>query len=85
MSDMPLYTLISLGSHAPYDISLYLPNNNSNCNLIGFNCFPGPATSNRVRIGIVTNQENDCGSCDSRIGFGGGGNYCGANDGNTCG
>ena len=38
---------------------------------------------NRARIGIISNQENDCNTPDSKIGFGTGGypNY----DDNTCG
>jgi len=35
-----------------------------NCNKEGFNVAIGKA-----RIGIVGNNENDCNSCDSRIGF----------------
>ena len=36
----------------------------------------------RARIGILSNEQNDCNSCDSRIGFGTGGqpdysNSCG--------
>ena len=38
--------------------------------------------ASKVRIGIIANQENDCNSCDSRIGFGTGG-Y--PEDSNTCG
>ena len=36
----------------------------------------------KARIGFIANQENDCHSCDSRIGFGTGG-Y--SDDTNTCG
>ena len=36
----------------------------------------------KARIGVVSNQENDCASCDSRIGFGTGGLPV---DSNTCG
>ncbi|XP_028396125.1 uncharacterized skeletal organic matrix protein 5-like [Dendronephthya gigantea] len=35
-----------------------------NCNKEGFNVF------SRMRIGLFANQENDCYSCDSWIGFG---------------
>ena len=44
-----------------------------NCNKEGFNAV------GIARIGYVANQENDCGTCDSRIGFGtrGGSNACG--------
>jgi hypothetical protein len=45
-----------------------------NCNREGFNNYH-PAT--RVRLGIISNQENDCNTPDSRIGIGGRGNYCG--------
>ena len=38
-----------------------------NCNKEGFNAL---CTYNRIRIGILGNNENDCTSCDSRIGFG---------------
>ncbi|XP_015757669.1 PREDICTED: uncharacterized skeletal organic matrix protein 5-like [Acropora digitifera] len=52
-----------------------------NCNKQGFNVLGGRGTS-KARIGIVANQENNCLSCDSRIGFGTGG-Y--PDDSNTCG
>lgn len=35
-----------------------------------------------ARIGIIANNENDCNSCNSRIGFGTGGSN---DDSNTCG
>jgi hypothetical protein len=38
-----------------------------------------------IRIGIVANQENDCGSCDSRIGVGATGTYCGQDPNNSAG
>jgi hypothetical protein len=46
-----------------------------NCNRDGFNVVSPDATN--VRIGIVSNQENNCDSPDSRIGIGTEGNYCG--------
>lgn len=54
-----------------------------NCNLEGFNV--NPIRQTRARIGIVSNQENDCRSPDSRIGFGTNGNWCGQNDRNSAG
>ena len=36
----------------------------------------------KARIGILGNNENDCTTCDSRIGFGTGGKH---DDSNTCG
>jgi hypothetical protein len=52
------------------------------CNRIGFNNYHEYA---HVRIGIISNQEGDCNSPDSRIGFGGGGTACGQNGGNRVG
>ena len=53
----------------------------TNCNKEGFNV---KVTSNnsKARIGIIANNENDCLTCDSRIGYGTGGI---ADDSNTCG
>ena len=53
-----------------------------NCNKEGFNVLFGSKQQSKARIGIVANNEDDCESCDSRIGFGTGGNY---DDSNTCG
>ena len=57
-----------------------------NCNQEGFNTkwsFTNPAYALRAaRIGILGNEQNDCITCDSRIGFGTGG---GPDDTNTCG
>ena len=50
-----------------------------NCNVEGFNAVCGGP---RARIGILGNEQNDCLSCDSRIGFGTGGAH---DDSNTCG
>ena len=54
-----------------------------NCNKEGFNAActrPGPIRA--ARIGILGNNENDCVTCDSRIGFGTGRAH---DDSNTCG
>ncbi|XP_022778556.1 uncharacterized skeletal organic matrix protein 5-like, partial [Stylophora pistillata] len=55
-----------------------------NCNREGFNTLCGwsGAFQPRARIGILSNEQNNCHSCDSRIGFGTGGhpdfsNSCG--------
>jgi hypothetical protein len=55
-----------------------------NCNQEGFSSNPAPGNPAfaRVRIGIVSNQENDCNSPDSWIGVGGFGAPCGG-DPNT--
>ena len=44
-----------------------------NCNKEGFNAVGGKPSNSKARIGIISNQQNDCASCDSRIGFGTGG------------
>ena len=44
-----------------------------NCNKEGFNAVGTASHHSKARIGYIANQENDCGSCDSRIGFGTGG------------
>ena len=54
----------------------------TNCNREGFNAVGTTSAHSKARIGIINNQENDCGSCDSRIGFGTGG-Y--PDNSNTCG
>ncbi len=43
------------------------------CDLEGFNAQCTSGASSRVRIGIVANDQNSCGSCDSWIGIGGDG------------
>jgi len=53
----------------------------TNCNKEGFNVAGGKSHS-KARIGILGNEQKDCASCDSRIGFGTGG-Y--PDDSNTCG
>ena len=41
------------------------------CNKEGFNAFGGePHFFSKARIGIISNNEDNCASCDSRIGFG---------------
>ena len=54
----------------------------SHCNKEGFNVY---YKATMARIGIISNQENDCKSPDSRIGFGTGGSHCGQNDKNSAG
>ena len=54
----------------------------SNCNKEGFNAVSGVYSNSRARIGIIANQENDCETCDSRVGFGTGGAH---DDSITCG
>ena len=54
----------------------------TNCNKEGFNVLCDGSSNSKARIGIVANNEDDCESCDSRIGFGTGGDY---DDSDTCG
>ena len=44
-----------------------------NCNIEGFNSFCSAGDYSKARIGLVSNNEDDCNRCDSRIGFGTGG------------
>ena len=52
------------------------------CNKEGFNAVGSSEYNSKARIGIISNEQNDCLSSDSRIGFGTGGKY---DDSNTCG
>ena len=52
-----------------------------NCNKEGFNVVSTSSWA-KARIGFLGNEQNDCHSCDSRIGFGTGGKL---EDSNTCG
>lgn len=53
------------------------------CNIEGFNAVSGSPNRPKARIGIIANNEDhECNSCDSRIGFGSGGH---PDDSNTCG
>ena len=54
----------------------------SYCNKEGFNAACSRSPISRARIGIIGNNEDDCDTCDSRIGFGTGGV---PDDSNTCG
>ena len=53
-----------------------------NCNQEGFNPHTPSPSHSRARIGIISNEQNECDSPDSRIGFGTGGSGF---DDNTCG
>ena len=53
-----------------------------NCNQEGFNLVTPAKTYAKARIGILGNQQNDCLTSESRIGFGTGGT---PDDSNTCG
>ena len=54
-----------------------------NCNKEGFNAVGGNLRHySKARIGIIGNNEKDCKTCNSRIGFGTGGS---SNKANSCG
>ena len=53
-----------------------------NCNKEGFNAVGGDPRQSKARIGIIGNNEKDCISCNSRIGFGTGGH---PDNSNSCG
>lgn len=55
-----------------------------NCSREGLNARVNDAYA-RVRIGIIANQQNNCDSPDSRLGFGGRGGVCGTDNNNICG
>ena len=46
------------------------------------NCMSDRSNEGKARIGILSNNQYDCATCDSRIGFGTGGLH---DDSNTCG
>ena len=52
------------------------------CNKEGFNTVSTSSANAKARIGILGNNENQCHTPDSRIGFGTGGH---PDDSNTCG
>ena len=52
------------------------------CNKEGFNAMSDKSDWSKARIGIIGNEDDHCGTCNSRIGFGTGGYD---DDSNTCG
>ena len=85
-----LYSLIADGKHRSTSLgrdtwkSLIGSNASlqDNCNKEGFNAYSSKWQKSKARIGIISNNGDDCGSCNSRIGFGTGGdpdktNSCG--------
>ena len=90
MTASSLYALIADGKHRPTSqgrqewktligsqASLQL-----NCNREGFNVMSDNPAFSKARIGYMCNQENECITGDSRIGFGTGGHQ---RDSDTCG
>ncbi|XP_044170810.1 uncharacterized skeletal organic matrix protein 5-like [Acropora millepora] len=92
-SAISLYALIANGTYGAVSLgrnkwkSLIGPQASlqTNCNKEGFNVLCEGSESSKfskARIGIIANNENDCLTCDSRIGYGTGGFE---DDSNTCG
>ena len=86
-----LYSLIADGHYRPTSLSRGTWKSligsqaslQPGCNRQGFNVASRELSDHsKERIGILGNNENDCGSCDSRIGFGTAGKH---DDSNTCG
>ncbi|XP_046864324.1 uncharacterized skeletal organic matrix protein 5-like isoform X2 [Xenia sp. Carnegie-2017] len=86
MQAKSLYDLIADGKYRKTNLSrsqwLTLVKNSSlqqYCNKEGFNVVGENRGTTRVKLGILGNNENDCKSPDSFIGFGGSyeGNFCG--------
>ena len=76
------YRNTSLGRNTWKTLIGYQASLQRNCNKEGFNGVSSRRHFSKARIGILGNNENDCNSCDSRIGFGTGGRH---DDSNTCG
>ncbi|RMX40996.1 hypothetical protein pdam_00011602 [Pocillopora damicornis] len=74
-----LYSLIADGQYHPTSLG---PSLQTRCNQEGFNADDDQGIASKARIGIISNNEWNCSSCDSRIGFGTGG---APDDSNTCG
>ena len=53
-----------------------------NCSKEGLNAVGDDPGHSKARIGIISNNEDDCAYCDSRIGFGSGGKH---DNSNSCG
>ena len=85
-----LYSLIADGKYRATSLGRYTwktligsqASLQSNCNKEGFNAVGGNPKSSKTRIGFLGNEQGDCHSPDSRIGFGTGGN---PDNSNTCG
>ena len=76
------YRATSLGSNAWKKLIGSKASLQRNHNKEGFNVVGIHKAWSKARIGILGNNENNCSNCDSRIGFGTGGDH---DDSNTCG
>ena len=76
------YRAISLGRNTWKTLIGSNASLQGNCNKEGFNTVGTNGKYAKATIGFIGNEQNDCKSCDSRIGFGTGGLH---DDSNTCG
>ena len=76
------YRATSLGRDKWKELIGFQGSLQANCNKEGFNVVCSWRRYSKARIGIVSENKNECGSCDSRIGFGTKGQ---PDDSNTCG
>ena len=76
------YRFISLGRDTWFSLIVSGASFDDHCNREGFNAECTWANRSKARIGILGNNEDDCTSCNSRVGFGTGGEN---DDSNTCG
>ena len=76
------YRSTSLGRTTWFSLIASGASFNNNCNRQGFNAECTWKSRSKARIGILGNNEDDCTSCNSRVGFGTGGLN---DDSNTCG
>jgi len=85
-----LHSLIAHGQHRPTSLRRdkwktligFQASLQPHCNIEGFNAICPYDNHSKARIGIVANNQNDCNTCDSRIGFGTGGK---PSNSDTCG
>ena len=90
MTASSLYSLIADGKYRSTSLGrdkwLSLIGSNAslqlNCKKEGFNAKCTKGAHSKARIGILGNDQTNCIKCNSRLGFGSGGNYDGNN---TCG
>ena len=76
------YRSTSLGRSTWFSLIASGASFNNNCNRQGFNTECTWKNRSKARIGILGNNEDDCTSCNSRVGFVTGGLN---DDSNTCG
>ena len=64
------YRATSIGRDAWISLIGYPDNLQPHCNMEGFNTVSTSRFHRKARIGLLANEQNDCHTCDSYIGFG---------------